>query len=564
MEENLIKKPNYSEKPYLSVEEKKSKSKTELKSEKNDYYDKEQKVPINGVEKNTPMKSQVFSIPVLSKIAEEKSENEIEEQNFDEQKAEEWVEEWLPEELIDAYALSYEKSQKSPEEKRKNKKYQKYYKKCQEEIKNYLKHRLGARLISGKLEEDASDEQIKEIILKMLKSDLRATRLFKIMKNHDYQQTEKPDGKFNSNINVEENQLEEEPEEVLVSTQTGKPDDPDDKKLDSNKLNQEKIPETKEEFFQQFPFVDYVNKRDGSDLKILNYNPENQEVSVYQYQSFVYNKENDSWGPAKERGQEKTFKYQDFLELMKNYSSDQESEETEKNPEKIQLRGFYINDKGEFFKPKEYFVRKNKEGREEKFIQIEIDKKVNDNKNPILSSDDYHKFIKHGAYSFYDNGRDMEEAFNKKLERLKQEVKIFEILGIYYHSGEGKYLVKIKKPNQKAEYVSFKKLLEMIKEDKNKKEDEQNIDLAEHFEKDEVDFVNNIVGGYIKDYKEELEEYLKSQKEILGKDLVGKIREKYLKYFWDKELAEKLDLIQDIISSEKKEIVLNYLQNQFK
>jgi hypothetical protein len=563
MEENLIQKPNYSEKSYLSVEEKKSKSETESKSEKDDYYDKEQKVPINGVGKNMPMKPQVFSVSGLSKIAKERSENEIEEQKFDEQKAEEWVEEWLPEELIDAYALSYEKSQKSPEKKRKNKKYQKYYKKCQEEIKNYLKHRLRARLLSGKLEEDASDEQVKGTILKMLKSDLRATRLFKIMKNHDYQQTEKAKEKVDSNINPEKNQSAES-EENLVLNQTGKPDGPDDKKTDSNKLNQEKIPETKEEFFQQFPFIDYVNKKDGSDLKILNYNPETQEVSIYQYQSFVYNKENDSWGPAEKRGQEKTIKYQDFLELMKDYSSDQNLEETEKNPERIQLRGFYINEKGEFFKPKEYFVRKNKEGREEKFIEIEIDKNVNGSKNPILSSDNYHKFIKRGGYSFYDNGKDMEEAFNKKLERLKSEVQDFEIFGIYYHSGEGKYLVKIKKSEQKAEYVSFKKLLEMVKEDKNKKEDEKNIDLSNHFEQDEIGFINDVLGRYIRDYKQDLEEYLENQQEILGKALVANIKEKYLKYFWDKELGEKLNSIQDVISLEKKEIVLNYLQNQFK
>jgi hypothetical protein len=554
MEEKLSKMPLHSEKTHLSTSE-------EAASEKDDNYNKEQKVPINGVDKNISMKPQVFGVPGLSKVAEDKIKNETEKQNFDEQRAEEWVEKWLPEEIIDVYALSYEKSKKSPEEKRKNKKYQKYYEKCQGEIKNYLKHRLGDRLLSGKLEEDASDKQVKETILKMLKSDLRATRLFEIMKNHNYQQNQELNKKEIPSLNNSEkeptNNRKEEVKKVTLPNSI-------EEEIVLNKAEQLEIPKTREEFFQQFPWSYYVNKKDGSDLKILNYDSEKQKVSIYQYHSFVYNKENDSWGSSEEKNKEKTINYQDFLELMEDYSPDDDSVETEKDLERKELRGFYVNDKGEFFKPKEYFVQKNKKGKEEEFVKIEVGKDIRSNKASVLKVEDYHKFIKQGGFSFYENGKEMEEAFNKKLKRLKQEVKSFEILEILYHSGEGKYLVKIKKPDQKAEYVSFKKLLEMVKEDKNKKEGEKNIDLSNHFEQDEIDFVNNVVGGYIKDYKEELEEYLESQKEILGKDLIENIRDRYLKYFWEKELGEKLDSIQDIISSEKKEIVLSYLQNQFK
>lgn len=558
MEENLIEKPSYSEKTRFSDVEKKPKTE---EMEVEDYYNKEQTVPISGVGRENVVKPQVFSVPGLSKVIEDKIDNKTEKQNFNEQKAEEWVEKWLPEELIDAYALSYEKSKKSSEEKRKNKKYQKYYKKCQGEIKKYLKHRLEARLISGKLEEDASEEQIKNTILKILKSDLRATRLVKIMKNHDYQQAEKSDEKLNANKDIKKKQPENETEETLVLDQAEELDDFDDGEPNFEK---NEIPKNKEGFFQQFPFTYYVNKKDGSDLKILNYDSDNQEVTVYKYQSFVYNKENDSWGPAKEKGQEKTLKYQDFLELMEDYNPDQDSEETENKLESKELKGFYINDKGDFFKPKQYFVQKDKNGVEKEYVEIEVGKNIRLNKSSMLKIDNYHRFIKMGGFSFYDNGKEMEEVFNKKLERIKSEVDNFEIFGIYYHSGEGKYLVKIKKPDQKAEYVSFKNLLEMVKGDKNKEEDEKNINLADYFEQDEVDFVNNVMGGYIKDYKEELEEYLESQKEILGKDLIKNIKERYLKYFWEKELEEKLDSIQDIISSEKKQIVLDYLQNQFK
>jgi|GEM_PF-3864437 hypothetical protein len=547
MEENLIKKPAYSEKNHIPAGEKKIEKLK--KEEERDFYE-EKPNSINFQESKEYLKPQVFSVPGLSKVVEQNNnKNEIEEQNFDEKKAEEWVDKWLPEDVIDAYALSYEKSKKPPREKRKNKKYQKYYQKGQEEIKKHLQSRLSSQILSGKTKENTSNERVKEIILKMLKSDLRATRLVKIIENYNYKEKQTPKDSattFNKNTKTETPESKsfsketiEDKEEVLIVAQAGVPDDPDDKKPNSNK---KEAPKTKSDFFNQYSSENvYVNSKDGSDLSILDYDDENQEVLVYQYQSFVYNKETESWGSSKKRGQEKKIKYDDFLDLMKDYVLDQDSDQDYENKlENGNLKGFYINNKGEFFKLKNYFKRKNAEGKLENFVKIEVSKKTRADGEVVMKTEDYHDFIKKGRFDFYNNGKEMEEAFNKKIERIKGEIKSFEIQSFSYNSGEDKYLIKIKEPDQSARFISFKELQKLALEEKE--------NLKNSNEKKELNEVESkifkIFKIEVKAYREGV--YKKTQENLLLNEntrnlIVKDYVKNYLEERLPKRIKEKVD-----------------------
>lgn len=563
MEENLIKKPAYSEKTYSSAGGKKT-EKSE-KEEDRDFYE-EKPVSINFQENKESLKPLAFNVPGLSKIAEEKSEknetedeikienksekvegisgNEVEEQSFDEQKAEEWVDKFLPFEVLDAYGLSYEGSKKSNEKKRKNQRYRDKFKKAKTEYKEYLKERLSSLLLSGNLYVDSSDEEVFDKIIEIFESGRHAKNLIKAMRSYwDGVNKSSKDSTATFNKNTKNETSEEEvssresvkdEEEVLASAQAGIPDDPDDKKPDSNK---KEAPKTKSEFFGNYPDKSvYVNRKDGSDLSVLDYDVENQEVLVYQYQSFVYNEETESWGSAKERGREKKIKYDDFLDLMEDYVLDQDSDQEQENKlENGNLKGFYINEKGEFFKLKNYFKRKNDEGKLENFVKIEVSKKTREDGEVVMKTEDYYDFIKKGRFDFYNNGKEMEEAFNKKIERIKKEIQSFEILSFSYNSGEDKYLIKIKELKQPARFVSFKELQKLAEEEKeNVKNSNEKRELNEIEKK-----IFEIFEKELKEYKRGV--YEKTQENFLFKeDTRDLIVRDYVKNYLEERLPKRI------------------------
>jgi hypothetical protein len=520
------------------------------------------------------------------------------EQEQNQELSEKWVERWMPEEIVDKYALSYEKSKKSPEEKRKNKKYQKYYQKGQD-TKKVLENRLDGLLHSDKIEKDSSEEKIKEKILEILKSDIRATRLVKIIKEHNFDESTEKESEYqhlkpqvfsvpglsslknaknkseaNSVVDNSENQKGpgKEPgenlEELISSTDSIPPSDPDKPPKKNEKTE---IPKTEKDFFKKFEkYGSYFDPQDGSEFKILGYDPAKQEVKIYKYQSFVYNKEKEAWGAPDKKGGEETFNYQEFLDLVKKSVSDSEyfedqkiDIEKEKTQEKEELGGFYINDRGEYFKQKYYLKSKagNKYASEEGEIEVEFDPRIKTSKNTFKTSE-LKDFIKKGRFDFYEKETDIKKSFKEEFGGFEDSEKL-KILSFDYRPSEGKYLAEIEEKGQ-SRFVNAKDLRVLIKKMEDEKKNQNEIVLKNHFKQAEVSFIENALVSYVKNYKEELDEYLINQEDILGKDLLGEVEIKYMDYFWNKVLFEKLDSIKDIIPQDKQKLVFDYLKNQFK
>lgn len=271
-------------------------------------------------------------------LKEKKPENKEKEKTMETVKN--WVEQYLNEDVLDDYALSYEKSKKTKEQKRQNKKYQKYLKKAHEELKPRLVELLEEKTREGALKSNETDQEvILETMEATLRSDMHANTLLKAMKkNQEKNQMENSvENKDSSSQEggfveeVEDKPLinrEGEAEEDFSVSRTEKNVETGDKKETESNKKQSEAPRTKKEFFDIYQTEKgvYLNIVDGSEFKILKYDPEKKEVYISKYQSFVYNQETESWGSAKEKNKDMILSYDDFLELVKNYIFDPEGE----------------------------------------------------------------------------------------------------------------------------------------------------------------------------------------------------------------------------------------------
>ncbi|GEM_PF-5796949 len=84
--------------------------------------------------------------------------------------------------------------------------------------------------------------------------------------------------------------------------------------------------------------------------------------------------------------------------------------------------------------------------------------------------------------------------------------------------------------------------------------------LLKKFSKKEKDFLQEALVEYVADYKNDLEAFLKSQKQSEEAEFIENKRSKYLDNFWSVELPKKLEDLADIISLNKKTEVISYLK----
>ncbi len=335
-----------------------------------------------------------------------------------------WVEQYLNENVLDEYALSYEKSKKTKEQKRQNKKYQKYLKKAHEELKPRLVELLEEKVEEGLLRlNETKQKVILEIIETTLNSDMHANTLLKAMKKHleknqmedsveienlDSQEKEISQDEQKSSMTGEDQVTKKEAEGSLLTNKK--------RKSKSNK-DQLKAPQTEKEFFDiyQNQKGTYLNVIDGSEFKILKYDPENREVYINKYQSFVYNQETESWSPAEKKNEERVLSYEDFLELIKGYIFDSEEDflESFKKEEKVSEKKLNKNEKQEL-------------SEKEKVI-IEVFNKYLEAKKKIIKKEvqNWHKSEEGGYMSTFTCNSvayDLENKFLK--EELPEKIEI--------------------------------------------------------------------------------------------------------------------------------------------
>ncbi len=560
----------------------------------------------------TPEKNQKLSQPqgIKLKVEDQDAKNSLEKEKSPDLKlnenqlngeserepsqelVEKWVDRWMSREIIDKYALSYEGSKKSPEEKRQNQKYKKHYQKG-EETKKCLKDRLGFLILSKKINKDLAEEEIKEKILKILKSDIRATRLVKIIKEHNFNKKTEEVNIVNQKIQgqvfsvpglanlknlskkTEEKSTEsqekpkENPEEFISSADSVLVSDLD--KLNKNNEKDE-IPKTEKDFFKKFEkYGSYFDPQDGSEFKILGYDSEKQEVEVYRYQSFVYNKEKKAWGTPAEKGRKESLNYQQFLDLIKKsvsdseYFKDQEREiEQEKTKEKEELEGFYINDRGDYFKQKYYL--KSKEGNEyvsgEGEIEVEFDPKIKTNKN-IFKTSELKDFINRGGFDFFEKGTDIKKAFEKDFNSFEDKEE-FKILSFDYRAKEGKYLAEIEERG-KSRLINVKDLKVLIK----KMDDEKEVKKV-NFENN-LEELNETEKKVFEIFKTEVESYKKGvyektkENSFFQEDTRVLIVRDYLNHYLEEKLASRInDKIKEYhITNVNQERILSFLLKHF-
>lgn len=366
----------------------------------------------------------VENLDVASK--ETKKENKEREKTME--IVENWVDQYLNEDVLDEYALSYEKSKKTKEQKRQNKKYQKYLEKAQEELKPRLTELLEEKIQAGELDSNETEQEvILETIETTLKSDMHAKTLLKAMKKHlEKNQMENSakikdlnsqESKVGQNEQIEANkEIEKEAEENLSADKEVEmkenPSTDGERETESNK-NPAEAPQTEKEFFDiyQNQKGSYLNIVDGSEVKILKYDPEKKEVHINKYQSFAYDQETESWGPVKEKNGEMVLDYNDFLGLIKGYVFDSED---------------YFSDDSE--KKKQASQEVSKENKNEKQelsakekVVIEIFNKYIDAKKQAIKKEvqDWHKSEEGGYMSTFTCNS---VAYDLEIKFLKEDL----------------------------------------------------------------------------------------------------------------------------------------------
>lgn len=392
-------------------------------------------------------------------------------------KANEWAETYLSDKVVDKYALSYVKNKKSPEEKRKNKKYDRWLGIANNELKPKLVELLEQKIKNKAIDKKESDSnKIKNEIAKILNSEMHATLLLRVFKsfedekNKSQNEESKPEDLFSdSNLGTGvEITLEPASESVM---EPGFEEEKEDIKLENGALES---PKTEKDFFKKFEqFGSYFNPIDNSEFQILGYDPEKKEVAIYRHQSFVYDKETDSWGTPEARGKEEVLKYEDFLKLAEGHISDLELNnkhfeedkielEKEKTKERKILGGFYANDNGDYFRQKEYLKNKGdkKASSKEGEVLFEVDPKIKKETKKFKISQ-LKDMIDKGRFNFFQKEEDLLRAFEKEFGKVDDER--VQILDFKYRPEKGQYLAQIKENGQEPRLVSIKELREIIR-----------------------------------------------------------------------------------------------------
>ncbi len=306
---------DYSVRDVFSAERKKNEAKKEKKvSRENDSKKNEIKKETGEVEE---------------KVDERSKEKQT---GFEKEKAVEWAERFIPFEVLDAYALSYVKNKKTPEKKRLNKKYSKYLEKAKKELLPKLTDFLVVEIKQNSIAKDERDDKkIKNKIAEILKSDMHAKALLRVMnmdwkdlkasKNDDKKVSKAEKSKEKSKVKTETKIKTEKKKEVVL-------------KQEKSKKIEVKISKEEKEFFEKFrKDVFYTNFLNGTEFQILKYNPKNKKVTVFIYQASFYDKENKAheFISDKERFEEREIEYTEFVDLFENSYINEVGEIKEKN-----------------------------------------------------------------------------------------------------------------------------------------------------------------------------------------------------------------------------------------
>lgn len=356
-----------------------------------------------------------------------------------------WVDRYLSQDVLDEYALSYEKSKKTEEQKRQNKKYQKYLEKAQGELKPKLVELLEEKVQAGFLDPNETDQKvILETIETTLNSDMHANTLLKAMKKN-LEKNQIENSTEVEDLNSQESQIgQDEQEKPLVGKDKVVEKKAEEnlsavreEEIESNK-NPLEVPQTEKEFFNiyQNEKGTYLNVVDGSEFKILKYDPEKKEVHINEYQSFAYNQETEAWSSAQEKNRERVLSYEDFLALVKNYIFDPEEDFPDISEKKKQVSGENFSEN----------KNEKKELSEKEKAVIEIFNKYLEAKKQAIKKEvqKWHKSEEDGYMSTFTCNS---VAYDLEINFLKKEL-------------PGKIESKLEEKHQQFEEVSLDKILE--------------------------------------------------------------------------------------------------------
>ena len=227
------------------------------------------------------------------------------EKNEFRESSERWTDFFLNKDVLDQYALGYVQNKKPPEEKRKNGKYSKYLNQARQFQKKVSKRMEGA-FESGELSADADQEEIEGFVESVLRSEMRATNLAKLVAGFDYKK------------NTDNPEKRDEPE-----------DQPIKKEFDENLM-------TKESFFEKYKKgVNYVDSLTGKEIEIMDYDPASKKVKVSVVDPYPYDIDTKAYKFSVEKGdKEEEMSIEEFEGFMKESFTDEELQEEAKRERK--------------------------------------------------------------------------------------------------------------------------------------------------------------------------------------------------------------------------------------
>ena len=211
-----------------------------------------------------------------------------------------------------------------------------------------------------------------------------------------------------------------------------------DNKSDEEKIGEqtENAPKTIEEFQERFEIgTFYVNKKDASDLTIIDYNPHKKEVTIYL--SYKFKEEEPEINPGEteptsvysieQRGGKKIMNFDKFENMMKSYILERKFHENEIREERTKqkevLGAQYINENGQTLELFEYKKGKKKSKHVGGGGRVGV--KIDGGEIQYEAVAKVEKLIEDGDFKLDhqhpDQGKDKSEILNNKEQKTKPQ-----------------------------------------------------------------------------------------------------------------------------------------------
>jgi len=457
--------------------------------------------------------------------------------------AKQWVDHFVTFDVRDEYALHNVKNKKDDEKKRETVKYRQHFDKVSSRFVPGIIEKIIQDLDEGALDSESSDDEIKKRIVKILRSELRVIVLAKIIQESKFA---KITAENNNQVKTDgEKKDKNKPEEAgtgnvetAIETTSGETGE-------------------KEEFLEKYELGKvYVDPVSGSEIVISEYDAEKNEVTFSTYTISTYDKTDDAhaFTESGQRTEKRVLSREDFLREFEKAVLQEEIDnktEFEAKIESLRERHFFINEKGEYLQVKNVYDGRRslrEGGRVKRRVQVVGERWGG--KTGKMDVAELESLIKKEQFTLFEKTSDVKTSFTKEFFYFKNGGnKNIEVEGLNLRKDQNKFLARIKELDGKYVYASVEEVRVIT-------------DLWESLSEKEMGLVRREFLEYVENYKEELEGWLEEQG--FDKDGTEKEREKYLEKLWDVYLSEHIDSAGDLLSLNKKEEIIKYLQFQEK